>query len=295
MKIEKVEYGLRHIDVIDITDVVKKHFWRPNHLHIPKGVSLNDFAGKDPCPMKCKQIYVCYSLNGVILHRTFHERNLVHLNPVEIKHSNYDFKPCSYVHGPNEPWITRINRDDSRELTPIFDSFLGKLHFDKYYYDKATAFYNSLENCEKIHIVHLRNEQDAITHWAKINNMSEEDYRNKYETHMLESIAQHIDSSDHIVMLTSLVENNPVINSLRGEGFKVVCRNNEPIGREMNGIIDLLIGRFCNGIFIGNCDTETWQGSTFSYTLYNQLDPKIKCIFINMDKINEKHVIKIKE
>ena len=295
MKLEKVEYGLRHIETIDITETARKHFWRPNHLHIPKGVSLNDFAGKDPCPMKCKQIYVTYSLNGVILHRMFHERNLVHLNPVEIKHSNYDFKPCSYVHGPKEPWLTRINRDDSRELTPIFDSLLGKLQFQKFYYDKAIQFYNSLGECERIHIVHLRNEPDAISHWSKLNNMSEDDYRKQYETHVLDSIGRHIDISEHIVMLTSWVEKNPVIDALREKGFKVFCRSNEPIGREMNGIIDLLFGRFCSGVFIGNCDTETWQGSTFSYALYNQLDSNLKCVFINMDKIKEVPVIKYKE
>ena len=295
MKIEKVEYGLRHIQVEDITEKVKTHFWKSNHLYIPRGTSLNDYVEKDPCPMKCKQLYIYYSLNGVLLQRVFHERNLVHLNPVEIKHSNYDFKPCSYVHGPNEPWLTRINRDDSQELTMIFDSFLNKLHFDKYYYDKATAFYNSLGEFNRINLIHLRNEYDAIAHWSKLNNMSENNYREKYETHILESVGQYIDKHDHTVIMTSFVENNPVIEQLKEEGYNVFCRDNEPIGREMNAIIDFLFGRFCNGIFIGNCDTKTWQGSTFSYALYNQLDSGIKSIFINMDDISQKHVIKYKE
>jgi hypothetical protein len=295
MKLEKVEYGLRHIQVEDITEKVKNHFWKNNHLFIPQGTSLNDYVEKDPCPMKCKQLYVYYSLNGVLLQRIFHERNLVHLNPVEIKHCNYDFKACSYVHGPNEPWLTRINRDDSRELTIIFDSFLSKLHFDKYYYDKATAFYHSLGEFNRINLIHLRNEDDAIAHWSKLNNMSENDYREKYETHVLESVGQYIDKTDHTVILTSFVENNPVIEKLKEEGYKIFCRNNEPIGREMNAIIDFLFGRFCNGIFIGNCNTETWQGSTFSYAIYNQLDSGIKSIFINMDDISQKHAIKYKE
>ena len=63
----------------------------------------------------------------------------------------------------------------------------------------------------------------------------------------------------------------------------------------MNAIIDFLFGRFCNGIFIGNCNTETLQWSTFSYALYNQLDSGIKSIFINMDDISQKHAIKYKE
>ena len=63
----------------------------------------------------------------------------------------------------------------------------------------------------------------------------------------------------------------------------------------MNGIVDLLIGQYCNQYFIGNLDTHTWQGSTFSFVLYNQLkDTNVSSIFIDIDHI-DRDVVKISE
>jgi hypothetical protein len=67
-----------------------------------------------------------------------------------------------------------------------------------------------------------------------------------------------------------------------------VHSNIEHIGRELNGLIDMLIGTSCNQLFIGNFNPHTLQGSTFSYTLFNILrEHHLSSLVLNMDDIHE--------
>ena len=294
MTLDKVLYGLRHENVIDITEEVKQMFWKPNHLCIPKGVFLNDVVKKDPCPNLRKQVYVYYSLNGVPLQRVFYEQKLINVENIEIKHSNYDGKQHRSEMDSLEPWLTRINRNDSREMIPLFDRFLNLLSFQSEFYQKAQAFIDAMMNSSSIfHVIHLRNEHDAIAHWSAMNKMSPSDYRMSYETKIMNCVRKHIVSKNEpIVILSSLVEKNPVMEQLTKEGYVLYSRNKEPIGREMNGIIDLIIGKICNGVFIGNYNLKLHQGSTFSYVLYNSLCAHTTNILIDMDHIEREAVIK---
>jgi hypothetical protein len=101
-----------------------------------------------------------------------------------------------------------------------------------------------------------------------------------------------VSKNEPIVILSSLVEKNPVIEQLTKEGYILYSRNKEPIGREMNGVVDLIIGKICNGVFIGNYNLELHQGSTFSYVLYNSLCNHTTNILIDMDHIERDAVVK---
>jgi hypothetical protein len=194
----------------------------------------------------------------------------------------------------NEPWLTRINRNDSRQMIPLFDTFLNLLHFQSEFYQKAQYFIDSIKQRSSIfHVIHLRNEQDAIAHWSTMNHMSQPEYRACYETKIMDCVRKHIVSKNEpIVILSSLVENNPVMEQLTKEGYSLHCRHKEPIGRDMNGVVDLIIGKNCTGVFIGNYNLELHQGSTFSYVLYNSLCNHTTNIFIDMDHIDREAVVK---
>jgi len=126
LEIHKVEYGLRHVNMLDITDKVKSRFLHHNHLFIPIGTSLNDLCG-DPCYGMKKQINVHYSLNSVSFNAVFYESNLNRLAPIELKHNCYDGKRTSFVNANENPWLARIARDDSKEMSSLFDTFLANL------------------------------------------------------------------------------------------------------------------------------------------------------------------------
>jgi hypothetical protein len=299
MTLEKVEYGLKDVCTIDITSSIRNTFYKKNHLYIPQWTGINDVIGKDPCPQMRKQIYVYYSLNGVPFMETFHERKLIFNGPVEIKHGNYDGKGESAVMTPDKRWLTRINRDHSGELKPLFDTFLTMFQFCEYYHKECSTFLNKVMDYSEqtINVWHVRNESDAIGHWCKANGLSEEAYREKYETCFIQTVRSHISKDCLNIALTADVENNNIIDTLRQDGYSIEARPNIPgIGREMNGVIDLIMGFRCNGVFLGNINPHVMQGSTFSFVLYNYLKtstPKasmrkeIKLLTINMDNIDE--------
>ena len=298
MKLHRVLLGLRHVGTVDITKQVEEQFMQPNHLFIPKGTFLTGLADEDPCPNVRKQIYVYYYLNDVLLQEVFYEENLYKLCDIEIKYSNYDGKPhMSEIHLSN-PWLQRINRKDSRELRNLFDYFLKSFVYKDEFNNKSRGFLERLQNetpsSGKLHVVHLRNEIDAIKHWGTMNNMSMEDYRELYESTVKNIIRENIPKHETIMILTAEADGNPVIEELRDDGFKLFVREKEPIGRDMNAVVDLLIGKSCTGIYIGNFiltpELGHQEGSTFSFTLYNSLRDYTKVFMIDMDNLKNAKV-----
>lgn len=296
MTLDRVEYGLKDVQVMDITQTVRERFYVENRLYIPQWTGMNDVAGSDPCPQMRKQIYVYYSLNGIPFMKTFHERKLIFNEPIEINHLNYDQKSCRHVLDLSSPWLTRISRDDAKEMKPLFDAFLNLLQYQERFSEEANSFLKQIGlNEQKINVLHVRNEMDAMTHWAKLNHMTEDEYRFAYEMKYLSLVRKHTTKKDVNIILTSLVDNNNIIDTLREEGYQVYVRPNiENIGREMNGVVDLLLGKRCTNILLGNfhhlAEKKSFGGSTFSYVLYNQLvaeDTNIQLLCINMDNIRE--------
>lgn len=301
MTLDRVEYGLKDVQVMDITEKVRERFYVENRLYIPQWTGMNDVGGNDPCPQMRKQIYVYYSLNGIPFMKTFHERKLIFNEPIEINHLQqyYEHKSCRHVLDVTSPWLTRISRDDAKEMKPFFDTCLKLLHYQQRFFIEANVFMemirkeNSSSTGKKINVFHVRNEMDAMSHWAKLNHMTVEQYQCAYEMRCLHLVRTHVTKEDINIILTSFVEDNPIIDTMKEEGYKVYVRPNiEGFGREMNGVVDLLLGKFCTNYFLGNFAGKNAfvGGSTFSYVLYNQLDENnadIRPLFINMDNIRE--------
>jgi hypothetical protein len=289
MTLDKVEYGLKDVNVVDTTQTIRDCFYRDNCLYIPQWTGFNDVVGIDPCPQMRKQIYVYYSLNGISFMKTFHERKLIFNSPIEINFLDYSAKPCNHKLDESSPWLTRINRDDAKELKPLFDSFLRDLRYQSCFYEKAHDFLKDIDLYSKVNVWHVRNEADAMEHWGKLNNMTSSEYQTLYETKYINCVRKNINKSDVNIVLTSLKENNNIIETLKYEGYQIYVHSNiEHIGRELNGLIDMLIGTSCNQLFIGNFNPHTLQGSTFSYTLFNILrEHHLSSLVLNMDDIHE--------
>ena len=291
MKLHCVLFGLRHISTVDITNNVRERYMTENRLHIPKGTFLNELAPHDPCPNTRKQIYIYYYLNDVLMQDVFFEQKLFYQTSIDINFSHFDGKPHMSVLNDDNPWLTRINRNDSRELKPLFDKWLGQLEFHETFHQKAQHFLRETCHLQQqynnmpIHVIHLRNEDDALQHWSSMNSMTEEEYGTLYESTVEKLVRAHIPKQEPIIILTAKPNNNRFLELLTREKYTYFVKANEDIGREMNAIVDLLIGRACTGVFIGNYVLETHQGSTFSFTLHNSLPSTIRRYWINMDHI----------
>jgi hypothetical protein len=107
LEITKVEYGLRNVNIIDVTHKITSRYFSPNRLFIPMGTRMNDAVEDDPCPGKYKLIFIEYTLNSFPFHKVYSERNLSSSCHIEIN----DSSPEALVHSKVLP-------------TPLVDTFL---------------------------------------------------------------------------------------------------------------------------------------------------------------------------
>jgi len=177
-------------------------------------------------------------------------------------------------------WITDNNKE-------MFEHILTNIEYHQTFIDYSLNETNGI-NDKFLNIVHLRIEDDAITHWSKMNNMTSGEFKLTLETLYIILIKKHINKNDLTVILTHSSDNN-VIQFLKENGYNYKTTQKHFEGREQNAIVDLLVGKRCNNVFIGNFNFEKNSGSTFSYYISKLIDSSeninIKNIHIDLDNI----------
>lgn len=276
-KINNVYYGFGD-KVVNLTDKVIELFYKDNTLHIPKNTNLNSLCG-DPCFGIQKILTIDYSLsssNSVSESYNFVETFSEMLNKdivFDIFNAQYKF---------TFGWIDQINRI-------MFDDILCNIHYNPIYQNISDKFFKNINSYEnnKINVLHLRLEDDAIKHWSKMNGMDELSYKNYIINKYIELIRTYVDKNDENIILSYFVDNE-VIDFMKNNEYKYkfIEKNNE--GREVNAIIDLLISTKCNNIFIGNYNAKKLNGSSFSYYVSKKLVSNVKQILIDPDHITDK-------
>ena len=82
---------------------------------------------------------------------------------------------------------------------------------------------------------------------------------------------EHI-STDSTTILPTMKTEHRVTQYMASEGYPYGFMDKTTFeGREVKGIVDLLISECCNGVFIGNINPYNFHGSNFSYAIYNKL------------------------
>lgn len=132
----------------------------------------------------------------------------------------------------------------------------------------------------KIHVLHLRMEKDAIEHWSKVNNINSTDFQTKLASRYRNLIKQHIPKNELIILLSGSV-NNEVTDFMTSNGYTYKTLIKQSRYREINAIMDMILGKMCNGVFIGA------GGSTFSHilALSHHTDPHVKVYMIDINSI----------
>jgi hypothetical protein len=128
-------------------------------------------------------------------------------------------KEYSYIFG----WINDINKD-------LFENILMNIRFHPDFVKKADSFIQTIGD-KKTNVIHLRVEDDAIKHWSKINDMSEEEFRCFIENKYIELIKRHIDKKDETIILSSSSING-VIDFFEREGYSYKFTKKHFAGRE---------------------------------------------------------------
>ena len=169
----------------------------------------------------------------------------------------------------------------------LFQKLIPLLRFHSSFYEKVDRW---LCGRRVSHVIHLRNENDAIDHWSSITKMAKHLFQDKLHDAYKENIQQHIHKEKLTIVLTAFKKNNPILAWMEQEGYLVdqFCMDTgEDIDREMSAIYDLVLATHCQDIFIGayQKDSVVFAGSTFSFFISNLLPHHIPKILIDLDNI----------
>ena len=270
LTIQSVKYGIEQ-NYADITNIIKDKYYKNNTLYINTNVNLNMIAGRDPLIGKQKHLEITYLINDNLLKEQYEEINGLLKTKIE-----FNLQSTNFVHIMG--WINFIDKNK-------FDNILKNISFVKRF-DIPNNEHKSITQHNKINIIHLRLEEDAIKHWSKQNNMNPTFFKNVIERKYINLIYKYINKNDMNILLTYSSQNG-VIDFLKNNGYTYNISSKIPEwGRELNAIKDTNVIDLCNNIFVGNFNLENLNGSSLSYFLLNNIKKtNIKSILIDLDKI----------
>jgi glutaredoxin-related protein len=158
----------------------------------------------------------------------------------------------------------------------MFMEILKNIEYNENFVNIANDFTKDFHG--KINVMHIRSEIDGISHWARINNMHELEYQNKLIQKYIQFIEDNICKDDDTIILCHELNEN-IREYLDKNNYKYHFINKTQNGRELNAIVDLLIGSQCNNVFIYSA------GSTFSVYLHSRLPEDIKAFCVDLNHL----------
>jgi hypothetical protein len=144
----------------------------------------------------------------------------------------------------------------------LFIEILNNIHFLEKYYTIS----KNLTKFDNFNVIHLRLENDAVECFSKELNIDPDVYKTINEYRYIYCIKKYIDKNMMTYVLTSSKnEDNKVLYFLKDNGYNFMITEKYFQDRDINAVIDLLIGSSCTKSFIGSFD------SSFSFTIMNRI------------------------
>lgn len=276
--VKSITYGVKYLEKNISADVRQNFSIDENIIQIKTDVDLNKVFG-DPMIGVPKAINIYYSISHK--HSEEHHRIQQHEYAGFLKedlYKNYNITKQEYI----------LNEQNIGEFDiKKFNDILQNICFSSFLKEHSEHFLEEIHmidsKIKKMNVVHLRLEDDGITKYSKSTDEAvKESFKTKLVQKYIEMIQKHIDKNDETILLTYCTE-NPVIEFLKTNGYHYHIKPKDlESGREINAIIDFLIGINCNNVFIGNFNEETLTGSSFSYFLSKQMQYNVKPFFIDI-------------
>jgi hypothetical protein len=266
-----IKYGSNDAQYIDLTDTYKKQYADTNKLFINKNCSFNEMHG-DPCYRVSKKFIITYKINEYDIEEIYDENLTSDIN------INFN-GPYLFSLG----WIDSFNNN-------MFDNILTNITYHDDFIVTSESIINGINKENKINIIHLRLENDGIIHWSRQNHITPATYLEYLENKYINLIKKCVSETDETIILSSSMSNG-VIDFLNKYKYNYKCINKSFKDREKNAIIDLLISKSCNNVFIGNFNIHKCNGSSFSYYLWKMTNDYIDKIYIDLDRIYDKAVL----
>lgn len=279
LKSLRVLYGTER-NVIDITDGIQSRCLMDGRLFICKYIDFNRIRG-DPDLGKKKQVRIEYEL----------EMDLVVKSAKYNIEETYDeiLEEDIIFDTSNAKYVFKVDDLTVIILFPgyqIFEDILTKIEYLPIFQINASNTIKRMDMNRKVNVIHLRIENDAIEFWSKSNKMDQIEFKKTIENKYIQLIQKYLNKVDYTVVLSESVLNN-VVNFLMENNYNVVIPEKFYTSKHLNAIVDMLVSRACNNIFIGGIHLYKLNGSTFSYYCQRMMNDSVKRIVFNPDNITE--------
>lgn len=269
-EIVSINYGTTTEKYTILTDYFKEHNFN-NSLFINKNIVFNDIKG-DPDPGILKKLSIKYKINDYYIEEVYNEQ----------LESNIQIN-CDGPYKFTLGWIDTFNNS-------MFDKILTNITYNIDFILKSHSITNRINIDNKVNVIHLRLEDDGIIHWSKQNQTTPELYKKYLEEKYISIIEKYILVTDETIILSSSI-NNGVINFLAHNRYKYIYIHKFFNQREKDAIVDLLVSKVCNNVFIGNFNMHKLNGSTFSYYIWKTMSDTVRKVYIDLDRVYDKEVI----
>lgn len=208
-------------------------------------------------------------------------RDKYNVGLIDITNSKYKGKQKKF-----ELYVLNFSLNDSIKLvnTKIGKDILNHILFTPDIVSVPMKFLTNIigdQIYEKVNIIHLRLENDAIHHWSLANERSPSQFRKDLAEKYIQLIEKFLPKNEHLFVLGNDIS-NPVIEYLQSKQYSYHHLKKISKYSEVNSIMNLILGKMCNGIFIGA------RGTAFTHVLqiYYDTDDRVTSYFVNMDNID---------
>jgi len=294
-KLIKVQYGTDS-NKIDITPEIIDSSLFCERLFISKYTDFNKIKG-DPLYGEKKQIYLKYeiaALNESNVVKTIN--NSTHETSPMNEYSKYTFEEI-YNESLSDNIIIDIENSEYQHqfmdlyniygvlnVSDIYEEILKRITYSPEFHNIASNIITMIDFKQKTNVIHLRVEPDAIEYWSKINQMAPNVFQKHIEEKYIELIKKYMNKTDLIIVLSNSVING-VVDFLLTNHYNIFITQKYFEHREKNALVDLLISKRCNNVFIGCFNSEYKIGSSFSYYISKIVDKCAMKVGINIDFI----------
>lgn len=265
--------------------------------------------GHDPMPFHVKYLDICWKNGSVSRHK---EGTLIHwldTSPSSVcvyidsmitdyldmgtKTPYTEVLDLDAINQSLQPFRIRLEYQESHKspnslyymvgantprTTPLFHTLISMLRFQSSFHESVSGW---LGGREPAHVVHLRNEEDAIQYWSRL---YDTDLEEKITMAYQQNIRHYIKKDRLTIILTSQKQDNPIIQWMLEEGYVLdVYKPEKVVGREISAVYDLVLATFCKDVFIGLCNQECTEiSSTFSYFISHMLPGHVRKVLIDV-------------
>ena len=249
----------------NVTDIFISKFKNGNSFIIKKDVNVSDLFyddGSKSNEIKLNDNKLCFEFQ---IDETIFKYNINILKNGCLENDiNINFNDDIFFN-----LITQITNDNSKEFLDVLRNI--------YFCENISTISNNyvIENIDikqKINVIHLRLEDDAIQHWVKESIYTNPQiYKIAVENKYIKIINNYINKDD-ITLIICYDYNNAVVEYLDKNNYKTIKTPKFETSRDVAAIYDLNIAQNCNNVFVGIFE------SSFSFTILNRINNRTNII-----------------